>query len=176
MFTKNWYKVIGSTFSLSPINVINLSGATITTSTSYISNALSPTSNSNDYFRPSVYALRKSLSDYGGVIIGTGTAPASLDDYCLSGDLITAYNYSVSVEKNIADDGCTIKATYTITNTGDEIITIGEIGLMVCPGYASQQSRDKVLLERTVLESPITIPAGGVGQVTYTITFNYPTD
>ena len=35
--------------------------------------------------------------------------------------------------------------------------------------------QEAIWVERTVLETPVTIPAGGVGQVTYTIRMNYPT-
>lgn len=58
----------------------------------------------------------------------------------------------------------------TITNNNETDITIGEVGIVYQTG-----SSYSVLFERTVLESPITIPAGGVGQVTYTIRMNYPT-
>ena len=60
-------------------------------------------------------------------------------------------------------------AVLTITNNNATDITIGEVGIVY------QGSNTAALLERTVLDSPITIPAGGVSQITYTIRMNYPT-
>ena len=67
---------------------------------------------------------------------------------------------------------------FTLTNTGSEDFTISELGLVTYAyitntnGYCYENN---FLLERTVLENPITIPAnGGVGQVTYTIRMDYP--
>jgi hypothetical protein len=57
---------------------------------------------------------------------------------------------------------------YTLTNNGTEDFTVSEIGLY---GYIRQKHKDKsyyyryhVLIDRTLLETPITIPGnGGVG-------------
>ena len=72
------------------------------------------------------------------------------------------------------ESGLTITALYTITNTGSSAFTIGELGLIAAT-YTNVSTNSKCLVERTVLDTPVTIPAGGIGQVEYTITFNYPT-
>lgn len=109
---------------------------------------------------------------------GSGTTTPTIDDYRLEGAIAMNCTESHVVETSYAEDGtsATRKITYTITNNNDEPITIGEIGIFVCAcwctGYYKYTSYP-YLYERTVLESPITIPAGGVGQVTYSITENY---
>lgn len=128
---------------------------------------------------PSMYNLRTSYSaKQCGVILGTGTTPVSFNDYKLSGDIISTFNYSAQVSKGADESGMYITAVYTITNTSSSPITIGEIGIMNNTTSTSTSASDGkycILLERTVLETPVTIEAGGVGQVTYTIRMDYPT-
>lgn len=114
-----------------------------------------------------------------GLLFGTDNTPPTVDDYKLAGDVITNCTYSMTRTSAIAEDGSegTLTNVYTITNNNDAEITIGEIGL-----YSEQcwwtayntYTSYPVLFERTALETPITIPAGGVGQITYTIKMNYP--
>ena len=96
-----------------------------------------------------------------GVLFGTGTTPPTYTDNKLSGSPIRGLTVSAEVTKeNYSNE---IVALYTITNNTGNDVTIGEVGL--CYTWA--------LLDRTVLENPVTIPAGSIGQITYTITFNY---
>lgn len=108
---------------------------------------------------------------YGGVLFGTGTTPPTLNDYTISGAAVK--NLSVSVAYNETDDESahTLEILYTITNAATVPVTIGEIAAFCGSGGSIKGA----LLERTVLDSPVTIPAGGVGQITYTIRMNYPT-
>lgn len=114
-------------------------------------------------------------------LFGSGTTPPTMDDYKLEGTVATNCTCSHTIESTISEDGSegTMTVTYTITNNNDAEITIGEIGIFLemywLTGY-STCTNYPYLVERTVLESPITIPAGGVGQVTYTIRMNYPVE
>lgn len=128
---------------------------------------------------PTLNLCQTSYTSLGGVVFGTGTTAPALDDYCLSGDLITTFAYTVASFTVDADDtGVTITALYTLTNTGDDAFTIGEVGLIASTYDNSnyKSANYKCLLERTVLDTPVTIAAGGVGQVTYTLKMNYPTE
>lgn len=115
-----------------------------------------------------------------GVVFGTGNRTPGIDDYTLSGDLIEGLTSS-NVTKVLTvteDDGrCSVVAEYTISNTTGADITIGEIGLACNVSYKSGSNATRYstyLLERTALEAPVTIPAGGIGRVTYTITMPDP--
>lgn len=128
---------------------------------------------------PNMYKVRTSLSGDGGVIFGTNDTPATASDYKLSGEIISGITASVAKNKNVdAGNGvATLSAIYTITNGNSDAITIKEVGL-IANAYSSSGNASaeyKCLIERTVLNEPVTIPAGGVGQVVYTITLNYPT-
>lgn len=127
----------------------------------------------NNYYDVDLENVKKRYggTGCGGVIFGTGTTPPTIDDYCLSGDIVSTFSYSSSVKKSVDNGGVTYTATYTLTNTSDEDITIGEVA-MIC-SIRSTYGWD-MLLERTVLDEPLTIPAGGIGQVTYTVRQNLP--
>ena len=176
MFTKNWYKALAAVATKTSgkdtyISVDGISTNSIAESEYYI-----------QYGRdaevrqcPSIYRLRTAYTGNGGVILGTGNTPPTIDDCKLSGDLVTGYIYSVTVTHNIDEYGVTSTALYTITNTSSKTITIGEIGLMAVLSSGGANAQSQALVERTVLEAPLTIEPEGVGQLTYTIRFNYPT-
>lgn len=105
-----------------------------------------------------------------GVIFGDGTGTVSSDDYKLFGSVVTGFSYSATQEVVRTDNECVKKHIYTITNGTSEDVTISEIGYIA--QYYSGGCYHNALLDHTLLEEPVTIPAGGVGQVTYTITFN----
>ena len=122
--------------------------------------------------------LQTSANSSNGVVLGDGDTPPTFEDYTLAGNLISNFVFTASTSTLKTDDsGATIRALYTITNNNSEAITIKETGLIVNPTqFSSSLGADrKILLERTVLDTPVTIPAGGIGQVEYTITFNLPT-
>lgn len=93
--------------------------------------------------------------------VGTGTTEPTLDDYNLESipegitvDSVTVTNTSITTK------------TYTAicSNSSDSDITITEVGLYMgsATGY---------LLDRTILDTPITIPAGESRAVTYELGF-----
>lgn len=117
-----------------------------------------------------------------GVVFGTGTTAPTENDYKLSGDAIAGLsnsNITMNEEATYDDSGAAITVVYTISNTTGAEITIGEVGLLdtlkTKESSVYAEKYHTILWERTVLGSPVTIPAGGVGQVTYTIRMNYPT-
>ena len=103
----------------------------------------------------------------GGVVFGDGDTPATAEDYKLAGNIITGFVATVNLSRSINDGLAQIVATYTINASSE--VTIKEIAAFASSGNGNY------IVDRTVLDTPVTIPAGGVGQVEYTITFNYPT-
>jgi hypothetical protein len=86
----------------------------------------------------------------------------------------------VSKTQTTSYDGngvATITNVYTISNTTGADITIGEVALAFTTYYRDSSNYYHffpTLYERTALEQPVTIPAGNVGQVTYTIRIAVP--
>ena len=139
------------------------------------------------------YFVKKSISDLRatstayttssqgseGVYFATGSEPESPENCAISGDIITTYSATVKRTYSYDESGVTATFVYTITNTGTEAFTIGEVGVI---GYMNTKHYsytryyiEYFLWDRTVLETPITIEPGGVGQVTYTVRNVLPT-
>lgn len=175
MFTNNWYKILGvaMTYATNTVKFVAYDGtATKEISDSYAVSSLKFGDNTSS--APYLGKVLKQ-SNSAGVLFGNGDTPPTMEDYKLSGDIISDFTYSAAISKDSTDNGVSITATYTITNTSSSEIVIKEIGVvgkLVSSNYSGPQYIG--LLDRTVLDTPVTIPAGGVGQVVYTITFNYP--
>lgn len=116
----------------------------------------------NTTFSPSLGSYLSSIqtgyTSKGGVVFGDGTEPPTYEDYKLSGTPIDGI-VATAVHNN-GKNVTELEYVYTITNENSEAVTISEIGIVTSTGY---------LLEHSLLDTPITIPAGGVGQVTYRI-------
>jgi hypothetical protein len=173
MFLKNWYRAIAVIASYKAVPYTTHTGGSKATHASDLSQ-LQVGRETAGVSVPSVYHVQKAYNGNGGVVFGTGTTPPTIDDYKLSGDLITTINCTVSVEKGFDDTGAVINAWYAVTNTGSEKITIGEIGLMCSLYSTSSTADDKGFIERTVLDKPITIEPGGIGYIAYPIRFDLP--
>ncbi len=100
------------------------------------------------------------------VVFGTGNTAPALEDYQLSGELVT--KASLSSSSNQGDSVTRVSRVYKVTNSGTEDLTIGEVGIRY------MLDGEYVLIERTALETPVTIAPGGVGNVTYTLDFLLP--
>lgn len=109
-----------------------------------------------------------------GVYFGAGSSPATLADYTLESTITTGLAFSGGLEKVSAYENgkAEVIARYIVTNTSDAEINIWEIGCFM-PIQSSSSSQYKlVMVERTVLTEPITIPAGESKMVTYKVVFN----
>lgn len=159
MFLKNYYTAIRTLFTGLAIHCTSQSGSgySVLSSEGYkllrICDALSAVSNG---------------TTGNAIVVGSGTTPPSVTDYKLESQLTTVSG-TASYQRVTVGATDTFTAVATITNTGSESITISEVGLQL-------QSTGSwyFMVERTLLESPITIAPGGIGQVTYTICVNYP--
>lgn len=175
MITKNYYRYLAYLFSNnSAIKVKNYFGNDISTSSRHV-DTVGWGIDTEGSWGASMGYIRNTLTSNPGVILGDGDTPPTSDDYKLAGNLVSGFTYSKTLKQVASDTAVTVKAVYTITNTNSTAITIKEIGLIGAPTTSPSASTSKTLFDRTVLDTPVTIPAGGVGQVEYTITFNLPT-
>lgn len=173
MFTKNWY-ILQSLHMLSDskqqqtdIKPLNWDGQHKTKYYPY---------HTNVSIQAALNSVKTNLATHtSGVLFGTGDTPASLDDYKLAGDVIQNIAASIHRTYSYSEAQPNLKALYTITNNNEAAITIKEVALNIQFDYNSNGSSTGCVIDRTVLDTPVTIPAGGVGQVEYTITINLPT-
>lgn len=107
----------------------------------------------------------------GYLMLGTGTTAPTADDYHLESPITTNLSCdSVSVSRT----SLTKTYTATFTNSGSSDITVTEVGFIVYILYNysnSNENSDHFLMDRTVLDTPITIPAGESRTVTYELSF-----
>lgn len=165
MLTKNFYSFIRSALSASgtsaKFRVVDGSEYTASFTTS-------------DYPPFSVMHKWRSTSGSTGVSFGTGTTPATASDFALESELGSS-EISVSTPSAVSfsrgDTYDEYSVTFGITNKTNAAIIISEIGLT--SGLSNYSGVKYTLVDRTVLDNPITIPAGQSKQITYTIRFNY---
>ena len=119
-------------------------------------------------------------SDFGvaghyGIMFGTGTTPPTMNDYKLESPIIDGTVYATDQNaptQGFETDKAKIYVSHEVKNQGTNPVTITEAGVFGCQSTASKTS---FLLDRTVLDTPVTIPAGESRTITYAIVFEYPT-
>ena len=110
-----------------------------------------------------------------GIKVGSGTTPATANDYNLGSQITSGISGSISRNRSVDSNGNPIASLLvTITNTGSAPVTIGEIGYFaeVRVSATSDQtsgSTGYTMIDRTVLDNPITIPASGAATITYAL-------
>ena len=164
MLTKNFYSYIRAAFQETSVTFTLSDG---TTNMTNLSNDIPPFNAMN------VWA--DGTTDIKGVSFGTGTTPATASDYSLE-SMLGSTQISVATPSSVSfskvDTYEEYSVTFGVTNKTSNDITISEVGLTAMPASAGG-SMCYVLVDRTVLDTPVTIPAGQSKQITYTIRFNY---
>ena len=163
MLTKNFYSYMRAVFQDTSAEFVKTDGT-----------AVSKTYYSAD--NPFVVMKQWAASiSTAGVSFGTGTTPATASDYVIE-SILGNTQISVSTPNAVsfsrADTYDEYSVTFGITNKTAEAITISEVGLTACPNTKGTPFAF-ALVDHTVLDNPVTIPAGQSKQITYTIRFNY---
>jgi hypothetical protein len=146
----------------SGIQLTNDSGTTITTDTTAV--VIASFINALNHI-----AVAVSTYEYGVTYIrcGTGTTEVTEDDYELEAEAT-----GLTCDSVVTAIGSNNTKTYTATfsNTTDADIVVTEIGFFVNNAYSGNKY-DNFLLDRIILDTPITIPAGESKPITYEIGF-----
>lgn len=171
MFLKQWYQNLTTCMFGVVGNITDATGA-LKTQSSWQYAVLSQTT---------LKAIPTYCYSDCGVAFGTGNAVPAYSDYKFSGNAIDLKTAGLTVTTNVTvtrdGDSAVSTAVYTIINNGTAAVTIGEIGIAIkVAGSANTQSGSGyALIEKTALDDPVTIPAGEVGKITYTIRADIPT-
>lgn len=113
-----------------------------------------------------------------GICVGSGNTPPTEDDYRLESIITSGISGSVSYNFGADEnDNPYIIYNVIINNTSSNEITINEIGIVQtvqCTNKkgASSTSSCRCLIDRTVLDEPVTIPAGDSKAIIYKIQAN----
>lgn len=116
------------------------------------------------------YSAAIGYSSNGGVAFGTGTAAPTEDDYKITQKVMNS-GTGFAVTKTVTQEGGKCTGIYTLVNDSTTDVTITEVGLfgsVMC----TTNSYYCYLIDRTLLEEPVTIKAGEVGKITYTVTID----
>ena len=113
-----------------------------------------------------------------GLHIGSGTTAPTENDYKLQTQITSGISVVLTGTVRGVDTNNLpyMDLTYTITNTSSSSITIAELGLVSQNIYcctsstATSATSNQVLLDRTLLSTPITFPANETAAVKYRIT------
>ena len=164
MLTKNFYSYMNAAFSAAGKVIPFVKTDGTTTNLRYSNN-----------FAPFAVMNKWSVNNNGfGVSFGTGTTPATMSDYSIESGLdSTKINVSEqrAVSYSRGDTFDEYSVSFGVTNITAEAITISEVGLII--GVTSGSSEYAVLVDRTVLDVPVTIPPHETKHIAYTIRFNY---
>lgn len=169
MVTMNWYYVYKSSRGSCIISdaIVGWDG--------YKQNAGYTSSSSNQGTLNTTLLLKPgsvSFSDTGvGIVLGSGTTPPTIHDYQLESPITSGLTPLVSTTHD-ADNN--LVYNITLTSTATEPISIGEIGIRSGFYAGANSGLNYALMERTVLDEPVIIPAGGIGVVEYTIRLQMP--
>lgn len=138
------------------------------------------TSNTTKYITGSLYYYPYGPSDSlttsnnsAGIQVGRGNTPATEDDYKLESIITSGISGSVSRSCGADEnDNPYIIFNVTINNTSSNEITINEIGMVQtvqCTDTkgSTNYSSSRFLIDRTVLDEPIIIPAGSSKAIVY---------
>lgn len=104
------------------------------------------------------------------IYLGTGNVTPTIDDYKLSGELVTGLT---SQAKSTTANNNSITFSAIATNNTESPVTIKEIGL---GGYYEGSTPFVVLLTRDVLATPVTLNTGDSKTFSITIDFRSLTD
>ena len=172
MFTNNFNKLMRSMLQQHYNSLYTISGSTTYVdpygqyfNASYCGRPI-------DRFR---YAYCKASPTYG-VYFGTDSTPTKQSDYKLGSVITTGLSItnptSVTRNEDSVTGVVTYSAVYIVKNSSSEEITIAEIGWYTDVTDGSSSKAHYVMLDRTVLDEPIVIPAGETKYVVYDLKFS----
>lgn len=104
------------------------------------------------------------------IYLGTGNVTPTIDDYKLSGELVTGLT---SQQQHTTANNNSITFSAIATNNTESPVTIKEIGL---GGYTTGTTACVILLTRDVLATPVTLNTGDSKTFSITIDFRSLTD
>jgi hypothetical protein len=110
-----------------------------------------------------------------GIVLGTGSTPASADDYRIETPITSGLSATVTYTRDLDSNGNPyLQFTINVTNTSSSDIIVRELAYnQTVSGTSSLNGTSSVnyvvCFDHTVLSNPVTIPAGGSAAILYTL-------
>lgn len=92
--------------------------------------------------------------------LGSGTGAVTIDDYCLEKPILEGFNASLVRNSKCMDESGNCFSEYIVNITATKDITVSEIGFVYY----------NFLIDRTILETPLSLKTGQSGSIKYRIT------
>ena len=94
--------------------------------------------------------------------VGTGTTPATVDDYCLENDVTSSFSQqSYQLSQMVTNDGKFETAfKFSGINNSGSTLTISEVGIDKFHYQDSSSNQFTYLIFRDLLPTPVTVEAG----------------
>lgn len=114
-----------------------------------------------------------------GISVGTSDTPATDEDYILGATITSGLSGVVTNTHGMDDNDPYVIFNVVLSNTTTSDIVVKEIGLKISmssgssPNSTSGISSSAVLVDRTVLDTPLTVPARGNAALQYKLKCNY---
>ena len=116
---------------------------------------------------------------WSGVSFGSGTTPPTLDDYQIE-SIFDDQQISAALTHWVrgidSNNKPYMELTYIVTNRTSGPITVSEVAIVsgdiaVCGSYSDTSAYyNDVLIDRTLLDTPVSIPSGDSASIKYRIT------
>lgn len=116
-----------------------------------------------------------SSASNNGIRLGTGNTQATENDYNLESRITSGLTASSpAVTYDVDENGNPYKEfLFTLTNTTNSDITVAEIGyfqqVYTSTSKGANTSTTTIMLDRTVLSTPVTVPANDSAAIKYTL-------
>lgn len=172
MITTNFKNYAKSLLSTSANGFISRLPATNVSGTTRYIVAKGPDSNAFPYLLEQNFVLS---STNGGISVGTGSTSPTENDYNLESTITSGLSGSITTSQSLdASNNPQVTFLVALTNTSSGSITVSEIGYKQRLGTSSTQgstssTQGVFLFDRTVLTTPLTIPAGESGVIKYVL-------
>ena len=140
------------------------------TSSSAVPNEMNPFRYMNNIYSCNDNQLKG--TNGGGIIIGTGTTPPTVNDYKLENQITSGFGSTTSFPNSVSAvyNAKGIVSCCTITNSSQtDNLVINEIGYI-----KSRAGYWNILYDRIVLDTPITIAPGATKTIEYRLNMPKP--
>ena len=168
MFTRNMYAFLRSTMVSSSVLRGTLPAMTVTGVPIFLSSQFGKFPYSRD-------EGMTTDANAAGITLGRGATPPTESDWRLESPITGDVSATVTARNVYVEGGdLCLRYSITVTNTGSSSLTLAEIGYkqtVRASAVANGTSDDNrvVLLDRTLIEPAITLPAGGATVINYVL-------
>lgn len=176
MFTKWWKNCVkGMIAGCQPTYAFNLPVKATNGTTYYFANLSAYPGNVTVAFSLSNTAV--------GIHVGTGDTAATENDYTLASLITAGLSGVITLSKGMDANDCPyVTYNLVLTNSTSADIVVKEIGMFqqescgASAGATSGLSNRVFMVDRTVLDTPVTVPANGNAAIYYTLKTSYDYD